>query len=50
MNVGPVLQISYIFVSSQLKNPYTIRELRVGDGVPGAVAVLFSPAEEAGLA
>ena len=49
--VGPVSQISSMFISSlwDVKVPKHYSR-RVGDKVPGVVAVLFSPAEVAGLA
>ena len=49
--VVPVSQISSMFISSlwDVKEP-THYSNKVGDGVPGVVAVLFSPAEVAGLA
>ena len=51
INVGPVLQISSTFISSlwEVKEP-THYSIRVGDEISGVVAVLFSPAEVAGLA
>ena len=49
--VGPISQIPSMFISSL----WDVKEhkhysRRVGDIVPGVVAVLFSPAEVAGLA